>query len=96
MGKLFKNREEKSERYIDNVLCLEPPGTEDDVFREGAAAMMDALAKSRSKCLNKKYVAEITYHGMRHEVWLSKAQIRYRKPEQLAGYIKIKCMQGIE
>lgn len=81
-------------RFAHDSDCLNSPGTEDDVFREAAVQMKEAMAASRSKKLTKLYVAEIEYQRRRHEVWLSKIQIRYRTPEQLAGYIKTKCMQG--
>lgn len=83
-------------RFAHDSDCLNPPGTEDDVFREAAVQMKEAMAASRSKKLTKLYVAEIEYQRRSHEVWLSKIQIRHRTPEQIAGYIKTKCMQGVQ
>lgn len=81
-------------RFANDDKNLAAPGTEDDVFRDAADGMIAAMRASNNKRLTKLYVAEILYRGRRHEVWLNKSQIRYRSRDQLAGYIKKKCMEG--
>ncbi len=84
--------------YADAVFLTDDP--EDDVFRIAAAKMIKVAAASVCRKLGKLYVAEITYRGMRHEVWLARIQIRCRtfrddfdkSVEALGGYIKRKCL----
>lgn len=88
------------QKKYEDAVFLTVGDVEDDVFREAALKMIEDARVSVSRKLNKLYLAEVAFKGLRHEVWLNRLSIRCRtfrddsvkSGEALGGYIKRKCL----
>ena len=77
-------------------------GSDDDIdapinvsFREAAKSLKERAAIDREKKISalKLYGSELWYKGKRHDVFVSRCQIRCRGERELAKFLKSQALQ---